>query len=390
MVTWPGVDPSIWFGVVRTQGVRWPWWSEEGDGDHGISRPQVGGGNTWRWLSWSADADVADPTSASDSASSSLSSMSSPWSLFSWDWITDRKGEAIGVRATSQLAALVSTSPSTPSSYSSSPLPWSLLSWDRITDWKRQAIGTGAVSQPALPALPACGHVSRREAGGGGSSGLTVSPKLRGVCAGCEFRDAGGGYDSTPFVPFLPYIPYTQKLPWHTGPRAVACRLFPKYGNFCGPNWSSGRDCGALRWDKGPVDWLDHCCLVHDIGYDSHSQVDLYKADCQLLVCLRSPPRGRDGKPFRLSLWGEFYRALCIRDAVPIKVIKTVSTIASGEGNVTTSARVRVANTPTGPRVFPCKVLAEAPPGFEDKPTTIGEATFVVTILPPQVLDVRP
>ncbi|KAJ7535738.1 hypothetical protein O6H91_12G044000 [Diphasiastrum complanatum] len=82
------------------------------------------------------------------------------------------------------------------------------------------------------------------------------------------------------------FAPYSCRIPWHTGMRAYLSKLFPKYGNYCGPNWSSGRDGGSLRWDKPPVDGLDYCCYLHDIGYDTHNQMDLYKADLALLHCL--------------------------------------------------------------------------------------------------------
>ncbi|EFJ23212.1 hypothetical protein SELMODRAFT_17536, partial [Selaginella moellendorffii] len=84
-----------------------------------------------------------------------------------------------------------------------------------------------------------------------------------------------------------PFSPYSATVPWHTGTRAILSQIFPKYGNYCGPNWSSGRQKGSLVWDVPPVDWLDYCCFKHDVGYDSHSQEDLYKADLELLECLR-------------------------------------------------------------------------------------------------------
>ncbi|CAM6039636.1 unnamed protein product [Sphagnum compactum] len=86
------------------------------------------------------------------------------------------------------------------------------------------------------------------------------------------------------------FIPYTQTLPWHSAPRNLFSRFFPRYGNYCGPNWSSGRESGSLVWDKKPIDWLDHCCYCHDKGYDSYNQADLYNADVEFLNCLQNIP----------------------------------------------------------------------------------------------------
>ncbi|MCO5561240.1 hypothetical protein L7F22_014861 [Adiantum nelumboides] len=97
-----------------------------------------------------------------------------------------------------------------------------------------------------------------------------------------------------------PFSPYSARVPWHTGIRAFWSQVFPKYGHYCGPNWSSGRSGGSLYWDKPPIDWLDHCCFCHDVGYDSHDQAQLYKADLELLECLQKMPppkqKPRDGK----------------------------------------------------------------------------------------------
>ncbi|KAI5065193.1 hypothetical protein GOP47_0020361 [Adiantum capillus-veneris] len=87
-----------------------------------------------------------------------------------------------------------------------------------------------------------------------------------------------------------PFTPYSAQVPWHTGMRAFFSQVFPKYGHYCGPNWSSGRNGGSLLWDKPPIDWVDHCCFCHDVGYDSHDQAQLYKADLELLECLQKMP----------------------------------------------------------------------------------------------------
>ncbi|KAE8711335.1 methyltransferase-like protein 22-like [Hibiscus syriacus] len=58
------------------------------------------------------------------------------------------------------------------------------------------------------------------------------------------------------------FRPYVCKVPWHTGARAFLSQLFPRYGHYCGPNWSSGKDGGSLIWDKRPIDWLDFAAIV--------------------------------------------------------------------------------------------------------------------------------
>lgn len=87
------------------------------------------------------------------------------------------------------------------------------------------------------------------------------------------------------------FTPYTSKVPWHSGSRQVFSKLFPRYGNYCGPNWSSGREGGSLHWDTPPVDELDFCCYQHDMGYDSMEQADLHKADHIFLNCLERIPK---------------------------------------------------------------------------------------------------
>ncbi|CAM6127127.1 unnamed protein product [Calypogeia fissa] len=86
------------------------------------------------------------------------------------------------------------------------------------------------------------------------------------------------------------FTPYPAKLPWHTGSKGALSRLFPRYGNYCGPNWSSGRESGSLMWDKAPIDALDFCCYKHDMGYDSYEQADLHQADLVFLNCLERMP----------------------------------------------------------------------------------------------------
>jgi len=69
--------------------------------------------------------------------------------------------------------------------------------------------------------------------------------------------------------PVPPFVPYTQTIPWHSGSRNMFSKFFPRYGNYCGPNYSSGRESGSPHWDKPPTDWLDYCCYRHDMGYFS-------------------------------------------------------------------------------------------------------------------------
>eukprot|EP00897_Mesotaenium_endlicherianum_P000943 jgi/Mesen1/1084/ME000123S00252 len=110
-----------------------------------------------------------------------------------------------------------------------------------------------------------------------------------------------------------PFLPYTATVPWHSGPRALFSRLFPKYGHYCGPNYSSGREGGSLHWEKEPLDVVDYCCYRHDIGYDTESQAGLLKADEQLLKCLENAPliASKRGEP-SLSQAAEAYRVICI------------------------------------------------------------------------------
>lgn len=105
------------------------------------------------------------------------------------------------------------------------------------------------------------------------------------------------------------FRPYVSKVPWHKGPRAFLSQLFPRYGHYCGPNWSSGKDQGSPIWDQRPIDWLDYCCYCHDIGYDTHDQAELLKADLAFLECLESNKN--------LSTKGDahvaqFYKTMCI------------------------------------------------------------------------------
>ncbi|KAM7274026.1 hypothetical protein ACFE04_028690 [Oxalis oulophora] len=106
----------------------------------------------------------------------------------------------------------------------------------------------------------------------------------------------------------LRFRPYVSKVAWHTGPRAFLSQLFPRYGHYCGPNWSSGKDQGTPIWDKRPIDWLDYCCYCHDMGYDSHDQAELLKADLSFLECLERPHMTTKGDAFIAQV----YKTMCI------------------------------------------------------------------------------
>lgn len=104
------------------------------------------------------------------------------------------------------------------------------------------------------------------------------------------------------------FRPYVSKVPWHKGPRAFLSQLFPRYGHYCGPNWSSGKNSGSNLWDMRPMDWLDYCCYCHDIGYDTHDQAELLKADLAFLDCLERPHMDTRGDAHVAHL----YKTMCI------------------------------------------------------------------------------
>lgn len=115
----------------------------------------------------------------------------------------------------------------------------------------------------------------------------------------------------------LRFRPYVSKVPWHTGVRAFLSQLFPRYGHYCGPNWSSGKDRGSPIWDQRPIDWLDFCCYCHDIGYDSHDQVDLLKADVAFLECLERQNMSTRGDA-RIA---HVYKTTCITGMLSFKTL---------------------------------------------------------------------
>lgn len=105
----------------------------------------------------------------------------------------------------------------------------------------------------------------------------------------------------------LRFRPYVSKVPWHTGARAFLSQFFPRYGYYCGPNWSSGKDNGNLVWDRRPIDWLDYCCYCHDIGYDTHDQAKLLEADFKFLECLERKNMETKGDPYIARV----YKTMC-------------------------------------------------------------------------------
>lgn len=106
----------------------------------------------------------------------------------------------------------------------------------------------------------------------------------------------------------LRFRPYVSKVPWHTGPRGFLSQLFPRYGHYCGPNWSSGKNGGSPIWDQRPIDWLDYCCYCHDIGYDTHDQAKLLEADLAFLECLERPHGATKGDPYVAYM----YKTMCV------------------------------------------------------------------------------
>lgn len=127
----------------------------------------------------------------------------------------------------------------------------------------------------------------------------------KGLKKHAQPRDGAKSLNQYSAVRFRPYV---SKVPWHTGVRAVLSQFFPRYGHYCGPNWSSGKDQGSPIWDRRPIDWLDFCCYCHDIGYDTHNQAELLKSDLAFLECLEKPNMNTKGDP----LIANFYKTMCI------------------------------------------------------------------------------
>ncbi|KAG0603677.1 hypothetical protein M758_10G112800 [Ceratodon purpureus] len=137
-----------------------------------------------------------------------------------------------------------------------------------------------------------------------------------------------------------PFVPYTQLIPWHSGTRNMFSRFFPRYGNYCGPNYSSGRESGSLHWDKAPSDWLDYCCYRHDMGYDTLDQTKLMDADKQFLNCLQKIPESAN-----ISTVGRTYQNVYIlgleRFLIPYRDI-LIRKIEQGKRGKETSPEVIV------------------------------------------------
>ena len=64
-------------------------------------------------------------------------------------------------------------------------------------------------------------------------------------------------------------------------------RLLPRYGNWGGPGWSSGKWCppNETDWSKPPIDALDQLFRDHDFAYQTHGCRKC--ADLALLMGLR-------------------------------------------------------------------------------------------------------
>lgn len=130
---------------------------------------------------------------------------------------------------------------------------------------------------------------------------ITINHRLRRRAQPHRLREKGAPNN------FLRFRPYVSRVPWHTGARGFLSQLFPRYGHYCGPNFSSGKDGGSLVWDKRPIDWLDFCCYCHDIGYDTHDQAELLKADLAFLECLEKPNMSTKGD----ALVALLYKTMC-------------------------------------------------------------------------------
>lgn len=133
------------------------------------------------------------------------------------------------------------------------------------------------------------------------STPATINKELKKRTSYRVEKSSGGGNP-------LRFRPYMSKVPWHTGARAFLSQLFPRYGYYCGPNWSSGKDRGSLIWDRRPIDLLDYCCYCHDIGYDTHDQAKLLEADMAFLECLERPHMTAKGDVHIAHI----YKTMCI------------------------------------------------------------------------------
>ncbi|KQK14868.1 mucin-2 [Brachypodium distachyon] len=134
-----------------------------------------------------------------------------------------------------------------------------------------------------------------------GSSPIAELRKAAAADAEAELQLAGCA------VPL--FRPYVARLPWHGGTRAWLSKLFPRYGHYCGPNWSSGKEAGSVLWDRRPADHLDFCCYCHDMAYDTHDQAQLLRADLAFLRCLQG---SRTTPALDGAAAAAVYRSMCI------------------------------------------------------------------------------
>ncbi|KAK9939458.1 hypothetical protein M0R45_016153 [Rubus argutus] len=93
---------------------------------------------------------------------------------------------------------------------------------------------------------------------------ITINHRLRRRAQPHRLREKG-----TPNN-FLRFRPYVSRVPWHTGAR-------------------------------------DFCCYCHDIGYDTHDQAELLKADLAFLECLEKPNMSTKGD----ALVALLYKTMC-------------------------------------------------------------------------------
>lgn len=185
-------------------------------------------------------------------------------------------------------------------------IPWG-LGWDSKCDAKSLYFVLGSSKNHALASVRVWGSTLR-------SMFRWNDVKVREEERGVAFinsrlqRYGRSQVLSDSGCPLPLFRPYVAKVPWHKGARAFLSQVFPRYGHYCGPNWSSGKDNGSMVWDRRPIDWLDFCCYCHDIGYDTHDQAKLLKADLAFLECLEKPRMKNMGDAHIAHI----YRTMCI------------------------------------------------------------------------------
>uniref|UniRef100_A0ACD5WTH3 Uncharacterized protein n=1 Tax=Avena sativa TaxID=4498 RepID=A0ACD5WTH3_AVESA len=159
----------------------------------------------------------------------------------------------------------------------------------------------GVAAHPLISFLSTLIPIRRVDPPGAGPSTLAATRRAAEKDAEAEMQLVGCA------VPL--FRPYVARLPWHGGTRAWLSKLFPRYGHYCGPNWSSGKEAGSVLWDRRPADHLDFCCYCHDMAYDTHDQAQLLRADLAFLRCLEGSRKtpALDGVAA-----AAIYRSMCI------------------------------------------------------------------------------